>query len=757
MDWNPLLTNDNYLDALLNEACDDASIRAVLLKAVQKYPKSTTYWHRLLEHELNLLVRSCTLHPKIVVPVIQPLTDLFESVLANVPQTCLFVLYLKFKMLTLLGTTSDSVHQQQHMDIIFEDTLQKIGTSFDSYPVWDMYLTFLQEQSTLEHDVNSQKHHEPHLASYEWQSKLEITFQRAVTQPIDGVSELWKRYDAWQHQQDSVIAGSLLAEFHPQYNKAKQIAIQRKVLYDHVVRYMLSFMPNCFWPIQLQQMHAWSAVIAFEKNQQQQQSTDVHTAVSLSFRQALCCCACFPDLWYEYYSFETNPDLRRKILQDACAFWNTLISENPNKYPAIEPLSTLQNLLYLQFEEEEQGQNISGIIGDNKGTSGSATKKRQRYIALQKLYWETHKQHRLPLLNMSVIDKLRSFFASTTSSTSTNTSAAVCNKDTKDLSNVKQHNNVAFYMQWMRMCVRQTGNCRNPVALSKAHERIFSFAYRKLGFTSSSFLLGRIEMEKYTLQNQSGLSELYKLGLNELDRQTPESTSPNTNTNNIDFTFSYLEFLFQRGDAPNVRAMFARKLDEWTISIMNNADNQWLYNILHKLWQTYLRYERLFGVPASMLRELELQYQEFCNGHDEYIRESKLQLLLPVATVLPAIAMDSLRPVGFWPFSLMLCKFGFPEGQDYFRSIGNESSNAYFRYCQERVSQPAPSNVSSIHMEPHFQYKLDGQSVLKSLLADLLPHLLRLPTHSYPLPQSADVLNIVTEFERTMMVKIPVH
>jgi cleavage stimulation factor subunit 3 len=266
-------------NAVLQEAersSDPKFFRDTFSRFLKKFPTAARYWKVYIEKEMRA-------HN------FDRCSELFTQCLHGNPDVQLWEAYLAYVHITQRGKENE----QQVIHEAFEYTLEHVGMAYDSGPVWENYLKYIQSVKVEGQYEEGQK-----------TTLLRQVFQRAVVTPMDKVEQIWREYDIFEHKLSKDLAKNIMREMQPKFASAKTCARERKKLFQNIFLASSGFLARP--PIKpteerdLNQALLWRGIIDSElQNLQRLDDQSLYKRVRFAYRQALLTLRCFPDMWMD--------------------------------------------------------------------------------------------------------------------------------------------------------------------------------------------------------------------------------------------------------------------------------------------------------------------------------------------------------------------------------------------------------------------------------------------------------------------------
>jgi cleavage stimulation factor subunit 3 len=133
---------------------------------------------------------------------------------------------------------------------------------------------------------------------------LRKIYQKATSNPIYGVENIWRDYDTFENGLNRLTAKKILSERSGAYMMARSVYKERRILFDQINRNIWSRPP---WGTEKeeQQLYAWKNLIAWEKRNplKLEDLIVVQERVIFVYRQSLMSLRFYPEIWYDLANY----------------------------------------------------------------------------------------------------------------------------------------------------------------------------------------------------------------------------------------------------------------------------------------------------------------------------------------------------------------------------------------------------------------------------------------------------------------------
>ena len=273
----------------------------------RRYPTAGKYWSLYAEHEFSAAVIT-TAHGA---PDLSRVEYIMKRALLACPSFDLWSFYVKYTSRTAAASASpdcDDAGARASVQRAFEFALDHTGRVIWSTQLWLDYINFMKETPTTSQFEESRK-----------TSAIRTLYQRAITNPMRGIDVLWNEYMAWEEGVSEVITQKkMVHDWRPKYRAAADAFRERSKVWQGIDADSLPVRPTPRPPAprnprhqanvrdrQAEQLALWQKLIAFEKANPQRCGTgELKERVRYAYKQALCPLRFYPELWFEFASYE---------------------------------------------------------------------------------------------------------------------------------------------------------------------------------------------------------------------------------------------------------------------------------------------------------------------------------------------------------------------------------------------------------------------------------------------------------------------
>ncbi|DBA01781.1 TPA: hypothetical protein N0F65_010191 [Lagenidium giganteum] len=295
--WN----SDAWI-ALMNEvqqlSIDEA--RAYYERFLDLYPSSGRWWKLYAEHELREknYDRVQEIIKKSLMQIRCPNVDLWRF-------------YLNFTKVVKLDVAVDSKDPEgicaarQLMCDAYELAIERVGASIHAAPIWQAYLSFLQEDTDPQAFLVVRK-----------------AFHRALVMPLNNMEAIWKDYEKFERSipNNDALAQNFFKMFRQKFDASRAVFRDRKKLYDAVNINALS-VPVSITKAEAAQMTGWQKILEYEtQNPERLDGARFKSRMRFTLELFVNVMRHHPEAWYQYaaYENETNdPDAATAVFDRA--------------------------------------------------------------------------------------------------------------------------------------------------------------------------------------------------------------------------------------------------------------------------------------------------------------------------------------------------------------------------------------------------------------------------------------------------------
>ena len=254
-----------------------AAARPVYERFLSIFPTASRYWRQYVLHE-----QAAHEYARV--------EALFSRCLLQCLSLPLFQSYIDYVRLVKAG--ADDEHEA--VEKAFDFVLQHMHLDLHSPSVFLSYLSFLSTLPASSPIDETTKMH-----------KQRRVYQRAVVVPGQGVEELWREWDKFEHGVNRVLAVGLLGEWSARHLQAKQVGKERRRRSKHINAELLAAPPTAASALlhASQLLHCKQLLQYLRSNPMHLSPADQHAMLSFTYRQQLQTMQHQPALWLDYLSY----------------------------------------------------------------------------------------------------------------------------------------------------------------------------------------------------------------------------------------------------------------------------------------------------------------------------------------------------------------------------------------------------------------------------------------------------------------------
>lgn len=176
---------------------------------------------------------------------------------------------------------------------MFERSLEQLGLSLDSLPLWRSYLDFLADWPEVDPIDAGKKI-----------NAIRKAYHKVLCTPVDGADLLWRDYELYEKARNEAGAESVLFELNKKHQHSRSILRERKRLAAGIVFDRFATPPTNAHA-ELAQLDLWSAWISYELSCPDYLNADSwRTMARLVFQQCLTCFLHHAEVWLAFARFE---------------------------------------------------------------------------------------------------------------------------------------------------------------------------------------------------------------------------------------------------------------------------------------------------------------------------------------------------------------------------------------------------------------------------------------------------------------------
>lgn len=256
-------------------------------KLLGLFPLAHKQWVRYMELESDLAQAAGDAQQQAKVK------DLLKRTLKTSYSVEVFQFYLGW--LERVHSSEGFDKKRQLITDAYEEALAQVGLAIDSFPIWQMYLDFLQSMPDAEsHDASIKL------------VAIRKVYQRGIVVAMRDVDLLFKQYLQFEQrnpQKTSSTSGG--PDEHKEHVNASLVMKERELYWRHLDAPGL--LPSS--KLSPQQVELWIKMLQFElSNPENLKPFQFKLRMRLSFRRAVAVCWFHLEVWFAFYEFERNTD-----------------------------------------------------------------------------------------------------------------------------------------------------------------------------------------------------------------------------------------------------------------------------------------------------------------------------------------------------------------------------------------------------------------------------------------------------------------
>ncbi|CAH0487913.1 unnamed protein product [Peronospora farinosa] len=211
------------------------------------------------------------------------------------PNVDLWQFYLDFTKVVKLDVAVNSkdltaiTTAKKLMIDAFELAIERVGGSIHAAPIWQMYLTFVQEEQDPQAFLNVRK-----------------LYHRMVMVPLNGMETIWRDYEKFERAipNNEALAQNFFKVFRPKFDAARAVLKDRKKLYDQVNINALA-VPATSSRADAADMANWQKILALEMgNPERLDALRLKSRMRYTLELFVSVKRLYPEAWYQYASYE---------------------------------------------------------------------------------------------------------------------------------------------------------------------------------------------------------------------------------------------------------------------------------------------------------------------------------------------------------------------------------------------------------------------------------------------------------------------
>ncbi|TMW66509.1 hypothetical protein Poli38472_004274 [Pythium oligandrum] len=271
-------------------------------KFFELFPSTGRWWKLYAEHELR--EKNYDRVQEIIKKSLMQL---------RCPHMDLWIFYLNFtkvvKVDVAIASNDEEAIRTTHqlMCDAYELAVERVGGSIHAAPLWQSYVSFLQESRDPQAFLAVRK-----------------VFHRAVMVPLHNMDAIWRDYEKFERSipNNEALAQNFFKVFRQKFDAARAVLRDRKKLYDAI---NLTVLPvpasKKNMRAEVLQMNEWQKLLAFETgNPERLESARWKSRMRFTFELFLSVNRYTPEAWYQYAAFENeakDPDAATAVFERA--------------------------------------------------------------------------------------------------------------------------------------------------------------------------------------------------------------------------------------------------------------------------------------------------------------------------------------------------------------------------------------------------------------------------------------------------------
>ncbi|KAI0221672.1 mRNA 3'-end-processing protein rna14 [Massospora cicadina] len=308
------------------------SVRETYECLLEKYPTSVQHWLDYVDYELK--------HRQLA-----KAEALFTRCTPHVISLDIFKLYLQYIKQT--NSTPEGLPRgptERHViTLAYEYALLRVGFDKDAGPIWLEYIAFLKRVET--YNAWEQQHAV---------DKIRKVYHQATAIPTLLLDTIWKDYEQFELSVNRATAKRLIAERSPTYAIARAALRELRALTDPIAQLKATAPPPSWSAREIKLADDWQAYLSWEKsNPLRLENTEALNArVIFAYTQALLSLRFYPEFWVDLACFYVKVD-RKKDAANTFALGCKAL-----------PSSVLLNCAYAEYEELQRREKEAHAIYD---------------------------------------------------------------------------------------------------------------------------------------------------------------------------------------------------------------------------------------------------------------------------------------------------------------------------------------------------------------------------------------------------------
>lgn len=403
-----------------------------------------------------------------------------------------------------------------------------------SHHLWGDYISMLKRMSVQSAVDDAQR--------TRW---IRSAFQRAVCLPLHNLDNIWRSFESFESTLGGGSSSVAVQQFHGAYIRARAEARSRKNRREKIQVTALAVPPRRGTPIMEQAKHWANYIRAEASNLQDLDDSELDERVIFAHEQRLVCMYRMPDAWMDYASY-----MARRCVSSTCRALSDSIQIMVRANRALPDCLLISFSLARLYEELDlEGARIAGQQEkkrewlreefDRKSGGkpfdehdGDENEPRAQTKSQETVH-RVHESHETEKSNVVTLNHL-----SEEASRAVQVYESILERKSLDASR-----RIHTYIEYMHFVRRTRGILAAREMFKRArHDELCADAD-----ALHNLYIAASYIELYANKDENVAKRIFELGL----RHIPESS---------DMALAYVDFLWQRNDTTNLRALFGRLL-----------------------------------------------------------------------------------------------------------------------------------------------------------------------------------------------------
>ncbi|KAG8827959.1 mRNA 3'-end-processing protein rna14 [Serendipita sp. 399] len=278
---------------------------------------------------------------------------LFSQWLKQSPDVELWKLYLEY-------VRSSQASSRDVVKKAYEFALRFVGQDREAGEIWKDYIEYIKDDPTSNERENQEK-----------MDLLRSVYRRAVQIPIDNLEQIWREWDSFENGLNKLTAKKFLADVSPDYMTAR---MKKTEIAEHHKRIGLFHLPAYDQKAQLELptppvlrsderalVASWRKYLEFEESNPLgiEEKSILAARIMTVYRKAVIKMRFYPEVWYEAIQCSSRIDVSNAMMNRYLAYlWTQSVGKGDDAHTFLKngldanPTSFLLNFAYSEVHEQ---------------------------------------------------------------------------------------------------------------------------------------------------------------------------------------------------------------------------------------------------------------------------------------------------------------------------------------------------------------------------------------------------------------------